>query len=75
MRRNYPKFNEVIDLLKSGWEIYTSRGSAPYGPIYYNLHSGKGDMRRIHPMTIEKLIRDKVITGRDVTHGKYKLIA
>jgi len=74
MRRNYLKFNEIINLLKSGWEIYTSRGSAPYNPIHYNLHSSKGDMKRIHPATIEKLIRDKVITGRDLAHGKYKLI-
>jgi hypothetical protein len=73
-RITYTKFDEIILLLKSGWVIYTSRGSAPYNPVYYHIWSPDEKNRKaIHFQTIEKLIRDNIINGRDSKHGKYEL--
>ncbi|MEP2668873.1 MAG: hypothetical protein ABJH04_07755 [Cyclobacteriaceae bacterium] len=72
MKRTYIKFEEVVRKLHDGWQIYTSRGSAPYKPLYYHIEKD-GEIRNIHPMTIEKLIKDHIINGRDADHGKYEL--
>jgi len=72
MKHSYPKFDEVSSLLKSGWEIFTRRGSAPYSPLYYHIYFGDNS-KRVHPNTIKKLIKDGVINGTDAQHDKYKL--
>ena len=74
MKANFVKFNEAIKLLHNGWEIYTRRGSAPWSPIYFKLCFENEDSKSIHYKTIDKLIKQNVINGTDVSTGKYKLI-
>jgi len=72
MKSQFVKFKEAVDLLHRGWEIFTSRGNAPWKPIYYHLYNG--DTRRaIHFKTVEKLISENIISGKDSQHDKYKL--
>lgn len=73
MRRSYIKSEEVIQLLQSGWEIFTERGSAPYDPLYFHIYGNGGDRKRIHPNTIQSLIKKNIIHGTNVKHGKYTL--
>jgi len=70
--RTFVKFDEVVTLLNQGHEIWTKSNGAPYRPIIYHIHV-HGDLKRIHPMTIEKLIRENVVNGRGVQFDKYKL--
>lgn len=74
MKRAYTKSEELIKLLKAGWEIFTERGSAPYNPIYFHVYHRSGKRKMVHPKTIESLISKKVISGTDSIHGKYKLL-
>lgn len=72
--KTFTRFNTVVSLLHVGWHIYTKRGSGPSNPLHYQIWSPDSTKAYwIHPMTIEKLIRDKVVNGRDVEHGKYEL--
>lgn len=77
MKRGYSKYDEVVNLLLNGWEIFTERGSAPYEPLYYYIYapySHTDDRKRVHPNTITSLIKKNIIHGTDRKHGKYSLI-
>ena len=67
----FTKYDEVLSLLKSGGEIFTKRGSAPYAPLYFHIWIGN-TAKRVHPSTIKKLINNGVINGYD-SPNKYKL--
>lgn len=74
MRRRYTKSEEVVKLLKEGWEIFTERGCAPYDALYFHVENLSGDRKRVHPNTISSLIKKNVIHGTDRKHEKYTLI-
>jgi len=66
------KYDEVIQLLNNGCKIWTHRGGEwNLHPEYY-IETPKGNFY-IHFQTIEKLIRNKIIYGRN-TKKKYRLI-
>lgn len=77
--RKYTKFNEAVALLNNGWEIFTTRGCGPSNPLYFDLYKYDKCRKRLHRQTVEKLIRDKIIYGKEVHDTekrflKYKLI-
>lgn len=79
MRFNFLQHDQVVNFLKKDWIIYTSRREAvPGQPLLYHIYppqgNKNGERKRIHHSTIQKLIRDGVIHGTDVAHGKYSLI-
>jgi len=69
--KTFIKFKEAVILLNDGWEIYTSRGSAPYNALYFHLYKDGQGRKPVHFKTIEKLIKEQIIN--DTNGGKYEL--
>lgn len=76
MKREYLKYDKIVRLLNSGYEIFTDRGfgGAPYTPLFFGLYDLKGKKKgNIHHMTMKSLINNKVITDK-YGEKKYSLI-
>ena len=63
MVKQYAKQEQIIKLLNEGWEIFTERGTAPYKPLYFHIYAPEASSNefrfRIHPLTIQSLIRKR----------------
>lgn len=72
--RRYVKYEKAIEMLQNGWEIFTDNGfgGAPYTPLFFRLWKGKVCGGEIHPKTLSKLIREKVINSSDNESGSGK---
>lgn len=58
------KYAGAISLLKTGWEIYTERGSNPYYQSLLFILSKSGEQdKNLHYATVRKLILEGVING------------